>query len=160
MTSSTSPDRSHPAVQMSDFWPVAAVLPNDFKSAVASLRRPYVPISEADYGRMLARLKELNADFFWWVPEQKLVTIGEADGGYAIMPISTREIQRILGEIPRTLLRLDDPDWHLVGETASKEELRTKLRFAMAEDITAARTLAKSIGEHLVRRRYRRRALG
>jgi hypothetical protein len=78
---------------------VGGNLPTDFRMAVGQLRRPYTPICESDYELLLARLKEAQADFFLW--RGKLVTIGHADGGYAIMPASEQVAKSCLGSIPR-----------------------------------------------------------
>jgi len=66
-----------------------AVFPERFEHsdhrAIWDLQRPYIPVTEALYQELLLRLKEKRYDFFLWAG--RLFTIGNADGGYALMPL-------------------------------------------------------------------------
>lgn len=61
-------------------------LPSDFKKAVALLKRPYLPITKQEYEAIVNRAEEANTDIVLHDGKQK--TFGEADGGYALMPLS------------------------------------------------------------------------
>ncbi len=61
-------------------------LPKGFDASVRILQRPYTTISADEYQSLWKMLDESgDTDFF--VFEGEVVTIGNADGGYAIMPI-------------------------------------------------------------------------
>lgn len=60
-------------------------LPSDFKDAVSMLKRPYIPISEAQSNELNEKTKG-HGDIFLY--QGKRMTWGEADGGYAMMPIA------------------------------------------------------------------------
>ena len=62
-------------------------LPDDFALAVKSLVRPYIPISKEDHDRLQQVLIENNCDFFA-LDNGQWVTIGNADCGYALMPLA------------------------------------------------------------------------
>lgn len=66
-----------------------AVFPERFEysdyRAIWDLQRPYIPVTEALYQELLLRLKAKQYDFFLWAG--RLFTIGNADGGYALMPL-------------------------------------------------------------------------
>ncbi|MYM92685.1 hypothetical protein [Duganella vulcania] len=62
-------------------------LPKDFAKAVALLERPYLPIGEPDYRAIMAMTQEANTDIVLYQGRQ--MTFGNADGGYALMPLAT-----------------------------------------------------------------------
>ncbi|HBP6378452.1 hypothetical protein ACM8BJ_23995 [Pseudomonas aeruginosa] len=59
-----------------------------FKEAVAMLVRPYTVITETQYQRVKAMAERSNCDAFRVGSDGPLVTFGEADDGYALMPIA------------------------------------------------------------------------
>lgn len=61
-------------------------LPNDFFSAVQSVRRPYTVISEAEYALVVAMAREKDTDVLL-LDGLTQVTFGTADSGYALMPL-------------------------------------------------------------------------
>jgi len=65
-----------------------AVLPNNFHDAVKMLNRPYEVISKKVYEYLLRKLKKTGYDCFMY--KGQIVTIGNADGGYAIMPLNKK----------------------------------------------------------------------
>ena len=71
--------------KLNDFKVLPGSLPPTFKEAVKMLTRPYEAIPEKTYNKLLARLEESKSDFFLY--KGKVVTIGNADGGFAIMPL-------------------------------------------------------------------------
>jgi len=60
-------------------------LPSDFSQAVRMLKRPYTAISEEVYRRLVKRLENAESDLF--LLDGQKVTIGNADNGFAIMPL-------------------------------------------------------------------------
>lgn len=78
-----------PCFDINLFRVVPGRLPDDFKSAVSWLTRPYEQISEDEYKQLLELLKQEKADFFEY--RGQIVTIGGADGGYAIMPLNSEQ---------------------------------------------------------------------
>ena len=70
--------------------PYPAHLPKDFQTAVAMLTRPYIPITQEYYNYLLAQMGREKCDCFI-LENGHIVTIGTADGGYAIMPICPEE---------------------------------------------------------------------
>jgi len=69
-------------------------LPGEMKKAVRWLRRPYKPISLQEHDRLQAQLVENGTDF---LIDKKgaLFTIGNADGGHALMPIAPEHWDKI-----------------------------------------------------------------
>lgn len=63
-------------------------LPSNFKDAVSMLSRPYIPISEAQSKAIDEKTKG-HGDIFLY--KGKRMTWGQADGGYAMMPIATND---------------------------------------------------------------------
>lgn len=67
----------------------AAVFPERFEHsdfrAIWDLRRPYIYVTDALYQELLRWLKEEKCDFFLYAG--RLFTIGNAAGGYALMPL-------------------------------------------------------------------------
>lgn len=83
----------------------AGLLPQNFQQAVQCLRRPYIPISEDDYNHCLAVLNRPPvSDLF--LMNDVIVTVGNADGGYAIMPLSPEEQARYIQANPRLYQQL------------------------------------------------------
>lgn len=62
-------------------------LPSDFNQAVRMLYRPYTPISEADYQQIMKQADAAGTDVFLMGDEALQVTFGNADSGYALMPL-------------------------------------------------------------------------
>lgn len=62
-------------------------LPTNFKAAVAMLMRPYHVISKYEYEQVCDLAEDANTDILLLKGTQ--VTFGHADGGYALMPLST-----------------------------------------------------------------------
>jgi len=60
-------------------------LPKGYK-AFNWLTRPYWPITSEQYNSFVDNLEELRTDFLE-SPDGKIFTVGNADGGFAIMPI-------------------------------------------------------------------------
>ena len=77
--------------------PYPARLPKDFKKAVAMLTRPYIPITEEYYNHLLAQLDREKCNCFI-MENGHIVTVGTADGGYAIMPLRPQEELKIRGK--------------------------------------------------------------
>lgn len=69
-------------------------LPQDFTRAVNMLRRPYCPIPAELFAALQAVLTQHRSDFLL-LPGGHIVTIGNADGGYAIMPLSEWAAQQV-----------------------------------------------------------------
>lgn len=61
-------------------------LPSDFKKAVAMLKRPYQVITKQEYDAIVNLAVEAKTDIVLHNGQQK--TFGEADGGYALMPLA------------------------------------------------------------------------
>lgn len=74
---------------LKSFTPSTGLLPTNFKDAVGLLQRPYVVISEKLYCQLLEVLKQNNTDFL--IYRGKVGTIGNADSGYAFMPLNLTE---------------------------------------------------------------------
>ncbi len=111
-------------MDLTSFHVVKAQLPKDFGAAVALLRRPYYPIPKSEYYDLLERLKLAKADFFLWDEQRILVTIGNADGGYAVMPLCASEQSRLLGNLPGCLREISGALCRLSPVQA--EELRVR----------------------------------
>jgi hypothetical protein len=60
-------------------------LPHNFGKAVAMLQRPYFAISVGEYTELLDLTSDPVTDFVLY--EGKVCTFGDADGGFAIMPL-------------------------------------------------------------------------
>lgn len=72
-----------------------ALFPKDeFLAKVDMLHRPYIEITEREYEILYARLVEAKADFFA-LPDGRIVTVGNADGGFAIMPVKPGERHKL-----------------------------------------------------------------
>lgn len=63
-----------------------------FKAAVALLERPYIPMSAAQHERVRAMAEKAGCDTFRIGADGPRVTFGEADGGYALMPIAANAV--------------------------------------------------------------------
>ena len=61
-------------------------LPLDFKQAVRMLKRPYIGISE-DTAMLIEQAIQGHGDIF--IVDGRKMTYGNADGGWALMPIAT-----------------------------------------------------------------------
>lgn len=59
-----------------------------FQEAVAMLKRPYTPITKAQYQQVKEMADRSNCDTFCIGSGGQQVTFGEADGGYALMPLA------------------------------------------------------------------------
>lgn len=62
-----------------------------FEVEVQKLCRPYIPISIQQYAQLTAG----GADYYL-TPDQQVVTFGNADGGYALMPLQKKFADNIL----------------------------------------------------------------
>jgi hypothetical protein len=71
-------------------------LPSNFVEAVRMLTRPYEPISKKRYDDLYEQLGKSDCDFF--LHKGKIVTIGNADDGFAIMPLSNKWQAKLLGK--------------------------------------------------------------
>ena len=65
---------------MRDLIPVYGEVPQNFVAAVSHLQRPYFPISENIYNKLM------DGEFDFYTYKEKLCTFGTADQGYALMP--------------------------------------------------------------------------
>ena len=70
--------------------PLKGKVPSDFCAAVATLQRPYIAISEDEYKKVF----DVGNDYFKYA--DKVVTFGNADGGYALMPLQYEYAEKIL----------------------------------------------------------------
>lgn len=70
--------------------PLKGRLPKDFCKAIATLQRPYIPINKEEYKKVFA----VGNDYFKY--ENQVVTFGQADGGYALMPLQYEYADKIL----------------------------------------------------------------
>jgi hypothetical protein len=57
-----------------------------FETAVRMLRRPYIPISEAHYKELYKAAVHFDTDLVW-LSDGRQATFGNADNGYALMPL-------------------------------------------------------------------------
>ena len=78
-------------IDTSDLFPLEGKLPSNFNEAVAVLERPYVAINREQYEEVF----EVGCDFFKY--QDKVVTFGNADGGFALMPLKEDFAKQILG---------------------------------------------------------------
>lgn len=62
------------------------LLPRRFEDAVLCIKRPYIPITEKQYNEILREAKALKTDILVYNGTE--YTFGNADGGYALMPIA------------------------------------------------------------------------
>jgi len=66
---------------------------SDFHTEVKKLERPYKAIAESDF-KILC-----NGDFDYYLDlEGRVVTFGGTDGGYALMPLNSREAKKVLAK--------------------------------------------------------------
>ena len=63
-----------------------------FHQQVRELRRPYIKISDVDYERFMSD----SADFYLSRCGKIVYTFGNADGGYALMPLVDEAAQTIM----------------------------------------------------------------
>lgn len=63
-------------------------LPQDFAKAVAMVKRPYIKIPEKVYQAIWALTSDPETDVVWY--GRRLYTFGNADGGYALMPLQDK----------------------------------------------------------------------
>ncbi|WP_081576890.1 hypothetical protein [Acidithiobacillus thiooxidans] len=66
-----------------------------FDEEVKNLQRPYLPINEQQYHRLYAS----GSDFFQIINgplSGKVVTYGNADGGYVLMPVCQKRAEVLL----------------------------------------------------------------
>ena len=73
-------------VDIKKIKPSPGKLPSCFREAVGMLKRPYYPISKKNYTKIMDILAENRCDFF--IFRGKIATVGTADGGYSIMPLT------------------------------------------------------------------------
>lgn len=68
-------------------------LPKDFNAAVRLLKRPYTAITENQFVELRDTLEIAKTDFF--IDDNgNVVTIGAADGGYAVMPLINNNLKQ------------------------------------------------------------------
>lgn len=85
------------------YYPIGRLNPlqgccDDFWLEVKKLQRPYIPITPASYQTLL----EGGADYYRMPGKQgKVVTFGNADGGYCLMPLKKDEASLLLESQPR-----------------------------------------------------------
>lgn len=72
--------------------PLKGKVPSDFCEAVRTLQRPYIPISKNEYEKVFAD----GSDYFKY--KNKVVTFGNADSGYALMPLQAEYADKILAK--------------------------------------------------------------
>lgn len=65
--------------------------PDSFQEGVRQLVRPYIPITEQDYKKLLA----MPCDYYR-LKDDRVVTFGSADGGFALMPLHPMAAQQVL----------------------------------------------------------------
>lgn len=75
------------------FQPFPGKLPPRFKDAARLLIRPYQAISQELYEQLVGILETADSDFFLY--NGQIVTIGTADGGFAVMPLCQEEQTRL-----------------------------------------------------------------
>ena len=66
-----------------------------FHEQVKELKRPYQPITEEQYETLLAGCSD-----YYETEQGEVVTFGNADGGYALMPLNDKAAQEILDNQP------------------------------------------------------------
>ena len=99
-------------------------LPQNFKEAVSMLRRPYIPIT----AEALRAVEQVAGDSDAVLFDGKAMTFGDADGGYALMPLSTPSVPESVA--------LGSPEAAMAHDACNAptyEELLTALRKAVAE---------------------------
>lgn len=70
---------------------------DDFYQEVSKLQYPYIPISAASYRCLL----DAPADYYLMPGKKgKVVTFGNADGGFTLMPLNPEAAARILEAQP------------------------------------------------------------
>lgn len=75
-------------VRIEDLEPIPNKhLPKDFKDAVHLLIRPYIKISEAQYQQVMEMTEDPLTDIVR-LKDGRQATFGEADGGFALMPLA------------------------------------------------------------------------
>ena len=62
-------------------------MPSDFKTAVSMLKRPYITIKQSEYEKIVELTKE-RGDIV--VYKNRRMTFGNADGGFALMPLAAQ----------------------------------------------------------------------
>lgn len=70
--------------------PLKGKIPNDFCEAVRTLQRPYIPICKDEYDKVFNK----GNDYFKY--KNLVVTFGNADLGWALMPLQDEYAQKIL----------------------------------------------------------------
>ncbi len=60
-------------------------LPSNFQDAVRMLQRPYIPITKSQLENIEAKTKDRGDIIIY---RGKRMTWGDADGGYALMPLA------------------------------------------------------------------------
>lgn len=72
-------------------------LPKDFNKAVSWLTRPYIPLTQKEYDYLMKKTQESNSDFVK-DKDEVIYTFGNADGGFALMPIQREYYSKICKE--------------------------------------------------------------
>jgi len=70
--------------------PLRGKMSSTFEENVRQLQRPYIPISQEVYDQVFAD----GANYFKL--EDSVVTFGNADGGFALMPLQWKYAKKIL----------------------------------------------------------------
>lgn len=70
--------------------PLKGKVPNDFCEAVRRLQRPYIAITKDEYDKVFNK----GNDYFKY--GNQVVTFGNADLGWALMPLQYKFAERIL----------------------------------------------------------------
>ena len=72
--------------------PLTGKVPSDFCEAVSRLTRPYIPITKEEYKKVFDK----GNDYFQY--KNEVVTFGNADGGFALMPLQSKYAEQILAK--------------------------------------------------------------
>lgn len=72
--------------------PLKGKNPSDFCEAVRRLQRPYIPITKEEYEKVFNK----GNDYFKY--KEDVVTFGNADSGWALMPLRSEYAQKILSK--------------------------------------------------------------
>lgn len=72
--------------------PLKGKVPSDFCAAVRTLTRPYIAITKDEYDKVFSK----GNDYFKY--KNQVVTFGNADSGWALMPLQDEFAQKILSK--------------------------------------------------------------
>jgi len=75
-----------------DLKPLKGNMPKTFQESVTQLTRPYYPLEKVEYDKVFAN----GANYF--MLNQEVVTFGNADNGWALMPLQCKYAKRILNK--------------------------------------------------------------